>query len=130
MNLWEQYKSTVFLCHQQLADHIDFAIISAQNPAGRIENPYVNLRLDKELNVLLDTLHFPYRSITGAARDGSFQEKSWVVLCEKAQAVSMARRFQQNAIYWVEDGVLYLVPVLLNANEECLGRFKPRLFLV
>ena len=36
MDLWECYKHSVFLCHQELGDDINFAIISAQNPHGHI----------------------------------------------------------------------------------------------
>ncbi|MDX3775435.1 DUF3293 domain-containing protein [Chromatiaceae bacterium AAb-1] len=130
MTLWESYKTSIFLCHQQLANNIDFAIISAQNPAGNVNNPYFNLRLDKELEVCLNQQRLPYRSVIGSSPDRAFQEKSWIVMCEKAQAVQLALQFRQNAIYWVEEGMLYLVPVLLANEEECLGTFKQRLVVL
>ena len=46
------------------------------------------------------------------------------------RAVLLARQFEQNAIYWVERGQLFLVPVLLSAQEECLGSFTERLVLL
>jgi len=130
MNLWQLYKSSIFLSHQSLSMAINFAIISGQNPAGNAENPLYNQLLDKKLQARLLQLGAPYRSVIGAAPDLSFQEKSWVVLCDKQQAITLAFEFTQNAIYWVEQGQLYLVPVLLPEQEECLGQFQQRLVLL
>lgn len=130
MNLWESYKTSIFLCHQALNCDVDFAIISAQNPAGHIEHPYLNLRRDNELQACLNRQRLPYRSVIGSAPDLSFQEKSWIVLCDKNQAIQLALQFEQNAIYWVEQGELFLVPVLLSQQEEKLGRFTERMVLL
>ncbi|MDX1391193.1 MAG: DUF3293 domain-containing protein [Rheinheimera sp.] len=130
MSLWDSYKTSVFLCHQAVNCRINFAIISAHNPAGHNEHPYLNLRRDNELQACLDQQRLPHRSVIGSAPDLSFQEKSWIVLCDKTQAVTLARQFEQNAIYWVEHGELFLVPVLMQQQEERLGRFSERLVLL
>ncbi|HEY0922222.1 DUF3293 domain-containing protein [Rheinheimera pacifica] len=130
MSLWESYKTSIFLCHQALKCDADFAIISAQNPAGNTEHPYLNLRRDKELQACLNLQRLPYRSVIGSAPDLSFQEKSWIVLCDKSIALQLAQQFQQNAIYWVEQGELFLVPVLMPQHEESLGAFSERLVLL
>lgn len=130
MNLWESYKTSIFLCHQALNCDVDFAIISAQNPAGQTEHPYLNLRRDNELQACLNRQRLPYRSVIGSAPDLSFQEKSWIVLCDKNQAIQLALQFEQNAIYWVEQGELFLVPVLLSLQEEKLGSFTERMVLL
>ena len=130
MNLWESYKTSIFLCHQALNCDVDFAIISAQNPAGQTEHPYLNLRRDNELQACLNRQRLPYRSVIGSAPDLSFQEKSWIVLCDKSKAIQLALQFEQNAIYWVEQGALFLVPVLLSQQEEKLGRFTERMVLL
>ncbi|WP_166838629.1 DUF3293 domain-containing protein [Rheinheimera pleomorphica] len=130
MNLWESYKTSIFLCHQALNCDVDFAIISAQNPAGQTEHPYLNSRRDNELQACLNRQRLPYRSVIGSAPDLSFQEKSWIVLCDKSQAIQLALQFEQNAIYWVEQGELFLVPVLLSQQEEKLGRFTERMVLL
>lgn len=126
MDLWESYKSSVFICYQPLGDAINFAIISAQNPAGAVQHPQHNLRLDCELETHLDLYQLPYRALLGCSPDLSFQEKSWAVLCEKSRALELARQFQQNAIYWVEAGQLYLVPALWRGEEEYLGLYQQR----
>lgn len=130
MSLWESYKTSIFLCHQALRCDVDFAIISAQNPAGNTEHPYLNLRRDNEFQACLNRCRMPYRSVIGSAPDLSFQEKSWIVVCDKSQAIELALQFEQNAIYWVEQGELFLVPVLLPQQEESLGDFYQRLVLL
>ncbi|MEH8021918.1 MULTISPECIES: DUF3293 domain-containing protein [Rheinheimera] len=130
MSLWEHYKTSVFLCHQTLSCNIDFAIISAQNPGGITEHPYLNLRRDKELEACLNQQRLPYRSVIGSAPDFSFKEKSWIVLCDKAMAIKLGKQFEQNAIYWVEQGELFLVPILLTQQIESLGSFSARLVLL
>lgn len=131
MNQWDSYKSSIFLCYQRLADDMSFAIISAQNPAGIIVNPFANQLLDMQFQAHLQQIGVPYRSVIGTAPDYSFQEKSWIVLCDKEQAISLARLFTQNAIYWIEQNQLYLVPVLLQQKpEEHLGVFQQRLVVL
>ncbi len=130
MELWDYYKSSVFLCHQPLGNAIDFAIISAQNPAGNLVPAAHNRLLDCQFEQQLRLSKLPYRSLIGASPDFSFQEKSWAVLCNKAQALAFAHQLQQNAIYWVEQGALYLVPALLPTDEEYLGLFHERQIVV
>lgn len=130
MSLWDAYKDSVFICRQRLARQLDFAIISAQNPAGELQNPHVNLCLDKRFEGWLQQARIPFRSVTGASADFSFQEKSWIVFCDKAFALQLGRDLQQNAIYWVEQNKLYLVPVLFQQSEEYLGLFDSRVILL
>lgn len=126
MDLWECYKHSVFLCHQELGDDINFAIISAQNPLGNLCLQPQNLRLDCEFENELHQHGWPYRRMIGASPDLSFRESSWAVLCDKRRALELAKRYRQNAIYWVEQGELYLVPALFGNCEEHLGAFRPR----
>ena len=45
--MWETYKNSIFICQQGVAIQTCFAIISAQNPAGKLLNDNINLCLDK-----------------------------------------------------------------------------------
>ncbi len=126
MDLWESYKTSVFLCHQPLGDQINFAIISAQNPLGDLKHRQLNLTLDCQFETRLNAENLPYRRLIGASPDLMFQEQSWAVMCDKAKAVDLALTFQQNAIYWVENGQLYLVPALFKNHEVHLGSYQSR----
>ena len=53
-------------------------------------------------------------------------EKSWAIFTEKKAAIQLGTEFVQNAIYYVNEGELTLVPVLMEAREISLGDFKHR----
>jgi hypothetical protein len=130
MDLWECYKSSVFLCHQPLGANLSFAIISARNPEGRLLNLPCNLSLDCQFENWLNRENLPHRRLIGASPDLSFQESSWAVVCDKPKAIDLALVFRQNAIYWIQDGDLYLVPALMDSNEEYLGSYASRQILL
>jgi len=130
MSLWEAYRQTIFICHQDVAAELDFAIISAQNPWGKLTNPLLNQCLDKQFEHVLQQRRLLCRKVTGAAPDFSVQEKSWIVICDKAQATQLAEQCQQLAMYWVEQGQLYLVPVLAQQQECAMGSFVARRLLM
>ena len=123
-DLWHFYKTTQFLLTQQIANHLSFAIITACNPKGTLLSQSQNRLRDRKLQHSIDTLKCPYRAVIGAARDMSHFEKSWAIFVEKQQAIQLGEEFVQNAIYYVNEGELILVPVLMQAKEESLGMFQ------
>ncbi len=125
-DLWHFYKATQFLLTQQIASHLSFAIITACNPNGKILSQSQNRLRDRELLNSIEHLKCPYRAIVGAAQDMSHFEKSWAVFVEKPKAIQLGTQFVQNAIYYVTEGELTLVPVLMQAEEESLGKFHHR----
>ena len=125
-DLWHFYKATQFLLTQQIASHLSFAIITACNPNGKALSQSQNRLRDRELLHSIENLNCPYRTVIGAARDMSHFEKSWAVFVEKQQAIQLGEEFVQNAIYYVNQGELILVPVLMQAQEESLGMFHRR----
>ncbi|MCH8537548.1 MAG: DUF3293 domain-containing protein [Alkalimonas sp.] len=129
MQLWQLYQQTIFLSHQPFSDQVSFAIISAANPMGRLCNQGFNLCMSKALAAELEQSPYRFRSITGASPCLTFQEASWAVFCQKEQARELAKQWQQNAMYWVEQGTLWLIPVLLAEEPLLLGDFQQRLRL-
>ena len=123
-DLWHFYRAIQFLLTQKIANHLSFAIITACNPNGKILSQSQNRLRDKALLCSIENLHCPYRAVIGAAKDMSHFEKSWAVFTEKQQAIQLGAQFVQNAIYYVNQGELTLVPVLMKAEEECLGKFQ------
>ncbi|RYV00637.1 DUF3293 domain-containing protein [Shewanella sp. OPT22] len=125
-DLWHFYRTTHFLLTQKIANHLSFAIVTACNPNGKILSQSQNRLRDKALLRSIENLNCPYRAVVGAAKDMSHFEKSWAVFIEKNEAIQLGTQFVQNAIYYVNKGELTLVPVLMKANEECLGEFHHR----
>ncbi|MCL1057528.1 DUF3293 domain-containing protein [Shewanella gelidimarina] len=128
--LWRYYQETQFLITQGLSSKISFAIITAHNPRGKALTPCQNRLLDRKLQQDILMLRQPYRAIVGASQDRKHMEKSWAVSTDKASAIELGRKFNQNAIYYVEDDKLQLVPCLLSAQETPLGAFSPRVNVV
>lgn len=56
--------------------------------------------------------------------DERWQESSLSVALSLPQARQLAAHFGQNAIHWVEDGQLWLVPVLIDKSAVCLGNIE------
>ena len=129
MQLWQLYQDTIFLSHQPFSDQASFAIISAANPMGKVCNQGFNLCMNKAFATVLEQSLYRFRSITGASPCLTFQEASWAVFCQKEQALELAKSWRQNAIYWVEQGDLWLIPVLLSEAPVALGDFKQRVRL-
>ncbi len=123
-DLWHFYKATQFLLTQKIANHLSFAIITACNPDGKILSQSQNRLRDRKLLHSIECLNCPYRAVIGAAGDMSHFEKSWAVFVDKQQAIQLGEEFVQKAIYYVNEGELILVPVLMQAKEESLGMFQ------
>lgn len=126
--LWQAYKSTVFVLEQPLGCHFDFAIITACNPQGQDLPNSANRLRDKALQQDIAQTGAVYRSLYGCSPEFDYCERSWAVATDKQHATALAEKYQQNAIYWVEQGQLFLTPCLLtDFNEEHLGAFQNRL---
>ncbi|WKE64827.1 DUF3293 domain-containing protein [Gallaecimonas kandeliae] len=129
MELWDAYQNTVFLMQRPPSRRLSFAIVTAYNPRGKAlceaANHYRDQRLEAELKA---TGQHP-QPLWGCSPDFQHREKSWALVMPKEQAVQLGWRLEQNAIYYVEHDVLYLVPCLMEDQEESrLGLFSERLF--
>lgn len=125
--LWHLYTRTVFLMEQRLNPHINFAIITAYNPLGKICSKSANRTLDKELQADIEGLKAPYRRLWGCSPEFDHSEKSWAVMTDKGTAINLAKKYQQNAIYWVEQVCLFLVPCMLEQYKVVdMGEFEKR----
>ncbi|QYJ85532.1 DUF3293 domain-containing protein [Shewanella mesophila] len=129
-HFWHCYQQTQFLLTQTFSPLLSFAIITAHNPRGEILTPSQNRLLDRQLQRHIVKLQYPYRSVVGCSLDKQHMEKSWAIPMDKLDAVALARVFNQNAIYYVEEDLLQLVPCLINYSELSLGSFSARVSLV
>ncbi|GAA5215989.1 DUF3293 domain-containing protein [Corallincola platygyrae] len=126
-DVWELYKHTKFVMAQPLSASLSFAVITAHNPRGEVMSEAYNRFLDQCLQQDIASLNTPYRSVWGSAPDFSHNERSWAVLADKNTAVELAKQYQQNAIYWINQNQLYLTPCMMSQqNEVHLGEFDRR----
>lgn len=129
MSLWQLYQDVAFISYQPFAKDSCFAIISVLNPRGKIATPGQNLCRHMAFAAGVHAARLRYRKITGASGDLKFLEPSWAVFCSREQAEQYALEWQQNALYWVEQDQLWLLPALLQHEPVVLGRFSERLIL-
>ncbi|MCA1897840.1 DUF3293 domain-containing protein [Shewanella putrefaciens] len=123
-DLWQCYQTPLFLLTQALSCDFPFAVITAHNPASKRFSPSKNRLLDRQLLRDIESLSSPYRALVGAAPDLSYMEKSWAVFIDRTMALQLGKKFNQYAIYMVEQGCVSLVPCTLAGYDEvCLGKF-------
>nr|WP_243468251.1 DUF3293 domain-containing protein [Vibrio vulnificus] len=66
-------------------------------------------------------------SVLVADKACCWSEESFAVEINLNYALNLAREFQQNAIYFVEQGELFLVSCLSDERKESLGPFDQRI---
>ena len=59
---------------------------------------------------------------TAPAPDRSHREPGVAVVLDREAAQQVGREYEQSAIYWYEDGVVWLVGALVDAPPERLPR--------
>ncbi|EDQ02677.1 hypothetical protein KT99_05912 [Shewanella benthica KT99] len=132
--LWQHYQETEFLFTQTLSSQLSFAIITAHNPQGQILSSCQNRLLDRQLLLAIEKFNRPYRAVVGTSRDRTHMEKSWAVAIDKLSAAYLGLKFKQNAIYFVDNNQLALVPCLFSQAEHqqelIIGDFSDRVNLV
>nr|WP_224746115.1 DUF3293 domain-containing protein [Neiella litorisoli] len=105
-------------------------IITAHNPNGVLSPAPANQLADNLLLAELEKRAMRFRRIIGCSPDFRHQEAGWFVFASLSEGSELAAQFQQNAIYWVEQGLLSLHPCLLTQHPvTALGPFRNRLLL-
>ena len=124
-DLWAAYRPTCFTAPEPLA-FSRFAILTAWNPGvflGKTENQLRQAELGKQL----EAEGLPHTLIWAGAPDWSHFEPSYAVATALPECEEVAKRWGQNALFWVEDGGLWLVgcqPTFPPSEE--VGRFSQR----
>ncbi|MFT5719633.1 MAG: hypothetical protein ACI9T7_003848 [Oleiphilaceae bacterium] len=123
-SLWRKYQNITFEARQQPVYHY-FAILTAFNPRSIVlthsDNAKRNIALENNLTMLTDA----WMPICCRSLDGYWAEPSFAVDLPFEQVFKLAKVFEQNAIYWIENNRLYLVPVLLEGIEtQNLGKWS------
>ncbi|XKL70839.1 DUF3293 domain-containing protein [Aeromonas media] len=128
MTLWENYRNVCFIAPFAPPVWAAYAIVTAWNPASQLVGMRRNARRQRALSRhLADTLVMG--PVWGSAPDECWQEASLLLHIPQGEAIRLAARFGQNALYWVVEGELWLVPVLLKGEPCHLGRLTSRWML-
>ncbi|HEY1123844.1 MAG TPA: DUF3293 domain-containing protein [Haloferula sp.] len=129
----EEYLTTVFLLGvRPVPLPKKFAIITGWNPMDRPTSGAENIREDEALRRSLELKARPYFRATGCSPDLSHREPGWGAEITKEEAIALGRRFNQRAIWWVENGNLTLIGCedsdgLPVGEEMPIGKFDLRI---
>lgn len=97
-----------------------FAIITAHNPGGRDLIPVRNRWRQLCLRIGLTTRRTRFVGVSGESPGGSHREAGFAAAMPRADAIAMARRFGQLAIYWFDGESFWLDAVLAGRSAERL----------
>lgn len=89
----------------------EFWVITACDPNGLPLDPAKNEERTAALAEELVSSGFPHFSVTGYdPRPGEcHREPGYGICCEEAEALRIARRWEQIAVYHIKDGMVFLV---------------------
>lgn len=106
-----------------------FAIITAWNPASVLLSDIDNYRRNKQLSD--DLTSYDRAKVWVGNQDFSWKEESYAVALNLDVAIEIGKRYQQNAIYYVdkrnvEKKQLFLISCLDDATKILLGDWQHR----
>lgn len=116
--LWRAYSNIAmrFLSRWECSS---YAIITACNPRSQKLSDEANCIKNRMLEQ--DLLGFHYGRVNVGDPSFDWVEASFSVDITLLQACELAQKYEQNAIYWVENGVLFLVSCDENRTQQNLG---------
>jgi hypothetical protein len=98
-----------------------FAVMTGENPRGENDDDAStdgeaearearNARRLATLVTALGAAHTPFVRIDGTAPDGGYRERCVAVLLPRDEALALATRFEQLALFWYDGSAFWLLP--------------------
>jgi hypothetical protein len=116
--MWQAYCDPYFRFERDI-EYQNFAIITAWNPGSVWVSTQENHRNNRHLAAEIG--HTCCISVDVGNHDFSWSEASFAASISQSQALELGRKYGQNAIYYVEREILYLL--------SCLDKKQPRVLL-
>ena len=114
-----EYKNTRFRieCSADEAPPV-FGVVTACNPNGETLADEINAMATADFRNALDEAGLTYFRVDGGSLNGDHIEPGFgVVFSGLDECIAWGRRYQQQAIFWVEDGRVNLVNCDTSAAE-------------
>ncbi|MDG3088998.1 DUF3293 domain-containing protein [Vibrio hannami] len=122
--LLDAYRNSYFFINKEIG-LIDFAVITAWNPFGKLMSNSVNQRANYDLEC--DILKQNYEKLLVGDINREWTEESFAVEMPLVEAVELGKKYNQNAIYYVRNDRLFLVSCVdNNADESEIAQFSQR----
>ncbi|ERB65416.1 DUF3293 domain-containing protein [Vibrio coralliilyticus] len=121
--LWQEYSDPYFKFIRSPSSH-QFAIITAWNPASQWQSKQQNERNNRYL--VQEFSHTYFVEVLVGDESFGWAEESFAVDIDELQALELGRKYQQNAIYYVDGNELFLLSCLADKAKVSLGEWKYR----
>lgn len=99
-----------------------FAVLTAHDPRGRDEDAEVNARRAAVLDERLRAVGAHFMHVDACSPDGSHCEDSVAARIEREQATTLAREFEQVALFWFDGEKFWIVGALAGGDPVMLPR--------
>ena len=124
--LLKVYCNVVFRLDETINPNGSFVIITGDNPSGHPCSPTINRCRSMALFSNLRR-HGKVTRLWGCSPDFTHCEQSFAVGLSLYQTYKFARCYEQNAVYWIEQGRLFLLPCKIRVRKIYLGYFLDRI---
>jgi hypothetical protein len=119
-----EYQQTRFLVHDLDKVPTTFGIVTACNPNGVTVSDDQNKAATEQLRRHLTTAGHTIFPVTGCSPDLKHQEPGFgIVYNDRDQIVRLGRAWKQDAVFWVESGIVHLVSCR-DVEVVILGRWS------
>jgi hypothetical protein len=106
----QEFQQTRFLVHDLSRVPTTFGIVTACNPDGVTVSDEQNVAATECLRSALVNAGFYFFAVTGCSPDFRHQEPGFgITTDDRENIVKIGRNWQQEAIFWVEGGIVHLV---------------------
>jgi hypothetical protein len=103
-----------------------YAIVTACNPDGQDVDDATNRKATHALEETIDERGVRYGPMTGGSVDGGHQEFGYLVECDLTSALKLGADYKQEAIFWIEDGNLFVVNCPDGSNKQFVDTWEAR----
>ena len=86
-----------------------FGVVTAWNPNGKIISDKENAARTEALRKELDRQKLRHFPVTGYALDSDHYEDGFGVVCGRNQTIKLGKEWEQLAVFWMEDGWVWLI---------------------
>lgn len=123
-DLKEEFRHVRFRCDLSPVPSA-FFIVTACNPEGNVVDDEANRKATGRLEEDVERLGFDTFSVTGGNKDFSHAEPGLGIRCTRSEALDLARRFRQLAIFEIRAGRVFLISADdENSEGEEVGRWE------
>ena len=122
-----EYLNTYFKIPQQRAGDLpsEFFIVTAFNPDGRDHAKELNQSFDLDLAALIQNKSLSSWRVIGGSHDFAHAESGYAIAANLEVGIEMGIHFRQEAIFWINNGKLYLVDCS-SRQQMPMGEWKLR----